>query len=128
MKPLILLTLLFVSGNVWACDSYEDCSRWITATDSQISGIMSGDATVIRRDEYGFNLSSGGRVDYAPFISKAIMFKLDEISKKLDDKYITDYYGKKTPCVSHGGAFYAMGTTIPVARSACSSIVNSDSK
>lgn len=68
----IAISLLFVSGLAWGCESYEDCMHKCTQNDSRTSPC-----------------------------TKAIAYKLDEISKKIsmfaptdDDAYAFPY--KKT--------------------------------
>lgn len=72
MKPLIALSLLFLCSTAWACGSYEDCitSEWKFSEDF-------------------FSKENNKRALVAEQMNqtsalKAIAYKLDEISRKLD--------------------------------------------
>lgn len=75
------------AGKAMACDSYEDCMRFVDAPSDRIVGIMSGDVSIVARTPSGFTTEgmSGYRTEYKydKFLLKAIAFKLGEISQKL---------------------------------------------
>ena len=121
--------MLFLASPVWACSDFEDCMNTYTYEG---------------KDVYGFE---GKRLDgrdakYVPVppnnaLLKAIAFKLDEISDKLDrNAGITcteknNYCGakdfpltkiNKTPCLERQGQYYIIGTTIPISKESCSEI------
>ena len=77
MKYLLPILLLLCS-DVWACNSYEECmkiERSIPIAD------MSPDSGMVTHWEFP---NKGVKEPASYYIVKAIAYKLDEISKKLD--------------------------------------------
>ena len=73
IKVSVLFLLVSFGGVAWACESYDNCmasSRFITSCSSEET--------------------CGGMIkhnkDMIPYIQRAIAYKLDEISKKLDEE------------------------------------------
>lgn len=74
MKPsLILITLLLSTCPVWGCESYEECMKEAETAELFHNG------QIVDRETHQIWAMEEMRLR-----NKAIAFKLDEISKKLD--------------------------------------------
>ena len=116
----ILLSLLLLTSQAMACGSYEECMDKVDATPNGNMRFRSGGA------DSSIDLNVARTL-------KAIAYKLDEISKKLDgppahvlpSKTSDDGNNRwlnKTSCVEHDGKYYWKGTTIPIAKESCSDV------
>lgn len=85
MKNLLLLSLLLLSTNVWACDSYEDCMEMVHKFES---------SDYARKVHYIPANFSWDIRDHEKL--EAIAYKLDDIAKSFkEDHRILDEIRKK---------------------------------
>lgn len=96
MKNLLLLSLLLISSPVWAdCKDFEDCM----AVDSKIEAQKKINREYAEKNPNSFYIGGLTGFNKSECYLKALCYKLDEISKKMDEKnthncYVDNDYGK----------------------------------